>query len=94
MVAVGFEQVQLGFGGKSGGRHIGVFKVAPVTLVLAVEEIVVGPFEIKGIADGLAQRLVLKKRLAQIEQEALGAPGIMMRDGFGLDLTLDERECH
>src|SRR5690606_41723868 len=58
-----------------------------------MEQAAVGPFDVEQQVDGLAHPYVLEIRFAQIEHEALHAPGILVGDLFPEDASVAERRA-
>ena len=93
MFAQWFQQRQFVFPGQALGRQFGVAEVAGAAGVGAMEQAPVGPFEVEQQGDRLAHANVLKIRLAQIEDEALHALGVLVGDLFLDDATFTQRRA-
>ena len=69
----------------AGRGQFGVVEIAAGALIGAVKQILVRPFEVEGIGQGLAHPRVLKDRPAQIEAKALHAARQLVGDLLLLD---------
>ncbi len=82
LAAQGLEDFQFVFTGQASGSHFRILEITAGAGIGAVEQLLVGPFEVQQQAQGLAHPHVLEHRATEVVDEALHAGGVAVGNLF------------